>query len=354
MAIAPDAECRQVRRNAEQVDTGPLGAVERPDESAACSRAGFAPSTRAARAEVRAARPDVRVARLAAEQWGVLSIDELLACGLSHDAVTVRVRNGWLHRRHRGVYVVGHPNLPVNGRFLAAVKACGRAAVLSHFSAAALWGFVRWDDRRPEVTVPGTVTRVHGGIRVHRTRRLDRRDVTRQSGIPVTSPARTLVDLAAVMPYLPLRRATREAQSLRRVNGRQLAEALDRLGPRRGVRHLRRILATGPAPTRSELEDLVLDMILRGGFAHPDVNVALVLDGHRTVPDVRWPSERLVVEADSREWHENKLAREDDAERQALLEANGERVLRVTWAQATAQRAQTWARLRAAGAPRVD
>ncbi|HEX5899749.1 MAG TPA: type IV toxin-antitoxin system AbiEi family antitoxin domain-containing protein, partial [Solirubrobacteraceae bacterium] len=91
------------------------------------------------------------VAGRAADAWGVLSLDELCACGLSRNAVMNRVRNGRLHPLHRGVYAVGHANVPLEGRFLAAVKAC-RPAVLSHFSAAALWGFIGWEERYPEVT----------------------------------------------------------------------------------------------------------------------------------------------------------------------------------------------------------
>src|SRR4051794_1981847 len=115
------------------------------------------------------ARPDVLVAQRAAEEWGVLTIDELRACELNRQAVLVRVRNGRLHRIYRGVFAVGHANLPREGRFLAAVKACGPGAVLSHFSAAALWDLVAWDDRVPQVTVQGTATRVHRRIRVHRS-----------------------------------------------------------------------------------------------------------------------------------------------------------------------------------------
>src|SRR5919109_1824107 len=95
------------------------------------------------------ARPAVRVAKLAAEQWGVLSTDELRGCGLSLKAVFNRTRSGHLHPIHRGVYAVGHAAIPLEGRFLAAVKACGPSAVLSHFSAAVLYEFVRWDDRYP-------------------------------------------------------------------------------------------------------------------------------------------------------------------------------------------------------------
>ena len=294
------------------------------------------------------------VARRAADAWGVLSLVELLACGLSRNAVMNRVRNGRLHRVHRGVYAVGHASLTLEGRFLAAVKACGPRAVLSHLAAAALWGFLSWDDRYPEVTVVGASRNVLPGLRIHRTRRMERDDTTRHGGIPVTSPARTLLDLAATLDPDRLRSATRRAQSLYRVNVRQLADSLARHRGRPGSAKLARIIATGPAPTRSELEDVVLDLILRGGLVHPDVNVPYYVDGRRIVPDYRWPAQRLVLEADSKTWHDNPLAREDDVERQAVLEAHGERVLRVTWAQAIARPTPTLARLRAAGAPYTE
>ena len=231
------------------------------------------------------------------------------------------------------------------------MKACGPGALLGFYAAGAHWEIVEWDGRYPEVTVFGQGTRVHTGIRVHRTQLLHPRDRRHHRGIPVTSPARTLVDLASLLDYRRLRRAVRQAQANRLVSLPQISETMNRLGTRRGVRNLRRILAAGPAPTRSELEDVVLDLILSGGLKHPEVNVPLDLDGRRVIPDFRWPEQQLVVEADSAQWHEGKLAKEDDAERQALLEAQGERVLRVTWDQAIAKPIQTLERFRAAGVP---
>lgn len=238
----------------------------------------------------------------------------------------------------RGALPCGGQGLPTGG---------GSESLLG----APLWGFVEWDDRYPEVTVRGTGTRAHRGILVHRSFMLDRLDVARHEGIAVTSPARTLVDLAAFLDYRPLRRAVRQGLSLHRVNLGGLAETIGRLGSRRGVRNLARIVAQGPAPTRSELEDVVFDLIRRGGLELPNVNVPLVLAGRRVVPDFRWPDRHLVLEADGAAWHDHRLAREDDAERQALLEAHGERVLRVTWDQAIAQPQRTLERLRAGGAP---
>jgi hypothetical protein len=294
---------------------------------------------------------DARVARVAARDWGVVGLDDLHAAGLSERQILARVRDGRLHRWHRGVYAVGHANLPLQGRFLAAVKACEPDALLSHVAAATLHGLFEWDHRSVDVTVRGSGCRVHPGIRTHRTQSLDPLDLTRVQGIPVTSVARTIVDCAAVLRPPELRRLVRESQGRRLVTLPQITETLLRLGPRRGSRRLRRILVTGPAPTRSELEDIVLDLMLGAGLAHPEINAPLAVGARVFRPDFRWPEERLIVEADGAAWHDHQLAREDDAERQALLEAHGERVVRVSYRQAVAEPAQTLARIRAAGAP---
>jgi very-short-patch-repair endonuclease len=295
----------------------------------------------------------VRVAELAADEWGVLSVTELHRCGLNDQAIHIRVANGRLHPIHRGVYAVGHPAITLQGRFLAAVKACGEDAALSRYAAAANDGFIKWEERLIDVTVRGTSHRAHDGIRVHRTNSVDPRDFRRHNGIPTTSPARTLLDLAATPRINPhfLRRAVRQAQATNKVNIRELAEIITRCQGQPGTRRLANLVATGPAPTRSELEDVVLDLILSGGFEHPDVNKRTVVNGRILYPDFRWPEQRLIVEADSTEWHSGHLANQDDAERQALLESFGERVLRVTWAQAITKPAQTRTRLRQAGAP---
>ncbi len=291
------------------------------------------------------------MAWLASNQWGVVDTDDLRRCGLDKDAVARRVRDGRLHPLYKRVFAVGHLNLPQQARILAAVKACGPAAYASRHAAGELAArIVELRDRRPDVLVLGATTRRHDGIRVHRTSRLGSRDITRIQGIPATTPARTLVDLAADLSYAELRRATREAQAQRLVALPQLVETLNRLRPCRGAANLARIVATGPAPTRSDLEDVVLDLILSGGLKHPDVNVPIVVGARRVVPDFRWPEQRLVLEADGARWHDGDLAREDDAERQALLEAAGERVLRIRWQQAVCRRTQSLARLSAAGA----
>jgi hypothetical protein len=284
--------------------------------------------------------PDVAVRDLAADQWGVLDTGDLRACGLSAGAVMRRCRRGTLRVVHPGVYATGP--LVLHGRLLAAVKACGPGAVLSHRSAAALWRLIEWDESwLPEVTVPTAHARKIPGIVVHRTRVPF--ETLRLDGIPVTTPARAVLDLASVASYDVTRRAVREAMARKRASVRELIAVRGR----KGGANLTRILADGYTPTRSELEDAVLEVIENGGIARPQINER---DG-RAMPDFRWPEERLILEADGKAWHDHRLAREDDVARQAVLEAAGWRVLRVTWAQAIEQPRQTIERLRAAGAP---
>jgi predicted transcriptional regulator of viral defense system len=290
---------------------------------------------------------DMLVALIAREQHGVVRVAQLAACGLDGAAINRRMRSGRLHRIHRGVYAVGHDALTMLGSFVAAVLACGEGAALSHRAAAAYWGFWRCEERAPEVTVSGARRRI-AGVRVYRARRLDRRDVRPRDGILVTSPARTLLDLAAVLAPQALKRAVRQAQADHDVNTRQLADVLSRANGHRGATRLRRLVADGPAPTRSPLEDVVYDLLVAAGIDRPEVNARLVLDERRIFPDLLWREQRLIVEDDSRRYHSGPLALADDAERQAILEAHGYRVLRVTWQQAVGRPQQTVARVRAA------
>jgi very-short-patch-repair endonuclease len=285
--------------------------------------------------------PGAAAADLAGRQWGIVDDDELRVCGFSLAAVRRRRRNGWLHQVYPHVYAMGHAGLTMRARFLAAVKACGPGAALSHFAAAVLWSLLEWEEHRlPEVTIPMRGARNIPGIVIHRSRVPFK--VIRFDAIPVVTPARALIDVSSVLPFDPLRRAVREAMALKRVTANELVG---------GSAILDRIIAEGYVPTRNEFEDAVHDLIAKGGFVKPDVNKIIVVGGKRTKPDFRWPEQRLTIEADGNQWHDSPLAREDDADRQARLEANGERVIRVSWKQATFNPKQTIARIRAAGAP---
>jgi very-short-patch-repair endonuclease len=200
--------------------------------------------------------------------------------------------------------------------------------------------------------VPHRQVRAPAGVRVHRTRNLHPEDVERHRGIRTTSAARAILDLAPRLEDVVLRRLMSRAQSMHLTNLRRLGRQLDRAAGRPGRARFARVLAEQPPATRSELEDRVYDLLRAAGLTPPHVNVALHLDWRRIVPDFRWPEQRLIVEADGRQWHDTPQARAQDADRQAILEAHGERVLRVTWEQATAGAAQTLTRVSSALAGR--
>lgn len=140
--------------------------------------------------------PDRRVAALAHEQYGVVACGQLIACGLERGAIALRVANGRLLRLHQGVYAVGHTRLTRHGRWLAAVLARGPGAALSHGGAAALWDLAPTRGGALEVSVPTVGGRSRPGLVIHRAPTLAAADVTRRDGVPVTTPARTLLDYA--------------------------------------------------------------------------------------------------------------------------------------------------------------
>ena len=189
--------------------------------------------------------PEVALARLAARQHGVVTQSQLLAAGLDRSAIAYRRRVGRLHRLHRGVYAVGHrPPSPL-ATAIAAVLACGPSAGLSHRSAAALWRIIRRWPSKPEVTAP-TQHRLEAII-VHRSRHTE---TTSHYGIRVTTPLRTLVDLADILPPKQLTRALNEAQVQRLITPRELTTLLARCPGRRTSP-----LTPERGATCSELED---------------------------------------------------------------------------------------------------
>ncbi len=292
--------------------------------------------------------PDMLVASKAANQQGQITIAQLRACGLGRNAVAARVRKGWLHRIYLGVYAVGHPGVTREGRFMAAVLACGDRSYLSWFAAGMLCEYLPWEERLPDVTVVGTKAPTVRGIRVHRARSLHWRDVKHHDGIPVTAPERTLLDLATVLSPEALRTAARRAQAAQQVSVRQLLECIDRSNGHPGTGALRAVIADGPAPTRSQLEDVLLDLLDGAGIERPEINAPLRLDGNAIIPDYLWRDRKLAIEADGERWHEHKLVRQRDADKQAILEAHGWRVLRIDYQQAVRRPQQTLGRVRAA------
>ena len=283
-----------------------------------CERSTHAPATRAA---------DRAIAALAARQHGVLSADQLLTCGLSRKAIRGRVAAGRLHPVHAGVYAVGHPAVGDHGRWLAAVLAGGSGAVLSHRSAAELWGLMPATSRIPDVSVPRG-RRPRATVSFHRPPRLDRVDLTARDGIPVTAAARTLLDLAAVLAPRQLERAFDEADRLHLLDRGRLRVLCERRG-QRGVREFRRLAARllpATLSTRSALEYRFLKLCRDRGLPRPEANVRLA--GHEV--DVLWRRQGLVVELDGHAYHAGRAAFERDRIRDATLQAAGHHVIRVT------------------------
>jgi len=294
---------------------------------------------------------DARAMRASADSEYVLDIGELQRCGFTYNSVATRVRRGWFTRIHEGVYAIGRCELSQRGRFVAAVKACGTDAALSHFSCTVFWNMAEWADRPIDVTVATSHAHRHEGVRVHRSKLLSRQDLRNRSGIWVVSPEWALLGLAAQVGEDTLKGAIRRGFAREHVSLRSLAAVLGRAGPVRGSRSFAKVLSQGYRPARTVLEDIVLDLIVDAGFELPEVNRRLVVGGRSFYPDFRWPEQRLIVEADSRMWHDDPISRAADAERQAILEASGERLIRVTFEQATVGRAQTLERIVCAGAP---
>jgi very-short-patch-repair endonuclease len=224
------------------------------------------------------ANPEQLIARIARRQHGVVRLDQLLAAGLSPKGITRRVEAGRLHRLHRGVYAVGHTDLTREGRWLAAVFACGQGAVLSHESAAHLWKLSPTCPPLVHVTVPGTNgRRKRPGIRLHYSTTLTSKDATLRRNIPVTTQERTLRDLG-----------------------------------------------WGRERTRSDLERLFLRICREHGIPKPEVNVRI---GPYEV-DFLWRAERLVVEVDGYAYHSDRATFRSDRARDRELARRGLTVLR--------------------------
>jgi hypothetical protein len=246
-----------------------------------------------------------------------------------------RAHAGSLHRVQQGVYSVGHRLLPRNGHLLAAVLACGPDAVLSHRSAAVLHGLLSELGNRTHVIAPNRRGRSPAGIAAHRDGTLTATDRTILDGIPCTSVARTLLDLAGSKDR-GLRYAITQAEVERKFDLREVEELLRRSKGRRGIRRLRLAIALHDPReqlTRRELEARFLDLCQKYGLPLPEVNGHLVVDGISMMPDFIWRDAGLIVEADSRRVHGTVAAFEKDRRRDQLLTAAGWTVIRCTWRQ---------------------
>jgi len=276
---------------------------------------------------------DRRIADLADRQHGVVARRQLLEMGIGRDATKGRLAAGRLHRVHAGVYLVGHRVVSPEGRWMAAVLACGEGAVLSHRSAAALWGIAAAGGAI-EITSPRD-TRSHGPIRRH-VAHLPADEITVCAGIPVTSVHRTLFDLAAGSAADRLEAAMREAEFRRLWDRLSLPALLARHPGHRGNAKLRLCLGRLSQTvgfTRSDFEELFLPFADRFGLPRPHLNARIQVRGAWIEVDCLWREERLIVELDSRAAHETRSAFEADRDRDRRLQVEGWRVVRITWRQ---------------------
>lgn len=270
---------------------------------------------------------------------------QLERAGFGPNALSRRVDGEWLVRVHIGVYRLG----PFGGPFgeeMAALLASGERAVISHWSATGVFAL------RPRVVAPVDVTLVGGlagqrpGIRPHRASSLPAGDVVLRHGLRVTTPARTLLDLAATAPRDVLERLTEEAQVQRLVSPGELAATVQRGTGRPGVAKLRAVLdfIDEPLFTRSEAEKRLRALCRSSALPMPRTNVKRA--GWEA--DAVWDRQRLVVEVDGHQFHSTRASFERDRRKDADLMLAGYRVLRITWRRLTREPEQVIATIAAA------
>ncbi len=276
------------------------------------------------RRQSRSRSVDRAIAAFAERQHGVIARWQLASLGLGSAAIDHRVRSGKLHLIHRGVYAVGHRVLSMQGRWMAAVLAAGSGAVLSHQSAAALWG-IRSDNRISiDVTSPRKLHR-RSNLLPH-CAVLPPDEVTIHEGIPTTTVPRTLLDLASVLPRQAVQRAMTEADVQRLTDPLSLPDLIARHPRARGVTKLRDHL---PTITRLELEHRFHAFLTAAVLPRPHFNTHI--EGYEV--DIAWPEQRLIAELDGYAAHGTREAFERDRQRDRHLLLAGWRVTRITWRQ---------------------
>jgi hypothetical protein len=274
---------------------------------------------------------------LAGGHHAVFELEELCELGLTAGAIYRRAAAGRLHRLYPRVYsLVPRELLSREGRWMAAVLACGPGAVLSHRSAAALLGLRPAGGVRIDVTVPSRSRRKLPGINVHRSNTLTPADTTCEQNIPCTTVARTQLDIADVLSRRQVERAFDQAEMLEVFDLRALEDQLARNPYRRGVQVVRAVLAEhyiGSTPTWSEFEEAFLAFARAAGLPRPEVNYWIVLDdGWPAIrADFAWPAQRVIVETDGRDTHDTHQAFERDRRKDLRLTAARWRPMRVTW-----------------------
>ncbi len=263
---------------------------------------------------------------------GVVDCAALQAAGLTRNAIRSAVAGGRLFHLFRGTYAVADPALLPLAWETAALLALGPDAVLSHRSAAALWGLASRDPNTVHVTVIGRKARSREGIGVHRVATLHPADITIKSRLRLMTPARALIDFASEASSSEIEYGFGEARAKRLIDDAKLEQALRRTPANHpGAALLRHLLRSDPATTytRSKAERTVRRLLKAANLAQPRTNVPLL--GYTA--DFLWPEHKLILEVDGYGTHGHRLAFESDRRRDQILAANGYTVIRVTWEQ---------------------
>jgi very-short-patch-repair endonuclease len=270
------------------------------------------------------------MARLQRAQNGAIAGRQMRAAGLTFDAIRARVARGRLVRVFRDVYIGGDPELMPLARPSAALLALGPTSVLSHRSAAVVWGLADADPSTVDVTVAGRNRRPRQGVRVHRVKRLNRADFTTRSNLRVTSLARTMIDFAAQATSPELHHAFGEARAKHRLTDRALHSALKRVPLNHpGAAIVRAMVQDGDTYDRSKAERIMRKLCRQAQLAQPITNV--IRNGF--LVDFLWPDAKLIVEVDGHGTHGGRQAFENDRRRDQIHAAAGYVVIRVTWDQ---------------------
>jgi hypothetical protein len=294
-----------------------------------------------------------RIADLARVQHGVVCRKQLYALGVTKEEIDGRTRSGGLHLIHRGVYAVGHTAITLRGRWMAAVLASGDGAVLSHRSATALWGIWGSGAGEVHVTVPRK-TRSRGSVRRHFAFLPDDEKAVRD-GIPVTSAARAVLDLAADKGEAAAEAALKEMEYAGIYGPVSLLALFDRYPRHRGtpvvLEALERVRADPGGRIRSPLEELFLPFLDAHHIPRPRCNAWLTVGDDRYQVDCLWPGARLIAELDGFKSHGTKRAFRKDRKRDRRLGAAGFHIVRITEDQVLDEPAEVAADLRTLLAP---
>jgi very-short-patch-repair endonuclease len=281
---------------------------------------------------------DRKILQLASGR-GLITHQELQTAGLSPSTITARCRHGRLIRAFHGVYFIGHAEIAPIARAEAAVMACGERSVLSHDSAAALYGLRKWP-RVPEISSP--LRRDRKGIRSHRTTTLTRRDVTIRDGIPVTSVARTTADIEPRLTDTQLIRLIHEARRNRDLPNDELARLCAGC-PRAGD-----VYDSEEAPSRSVFQHEFKSFLVRWDLPIPEFEALW----HGFEVDALYEDHKLIIELDGYRDHSQPDRFEADRLRDALAIELRFDTLRITWKRVKRKPAELARQLRAIVAAR--